>query len=670
MTRKPAPTLTRKQRRQIQLKPPERGPERFSPGSEPSGAGWLPRLLPWLSVALAIAVYGRALAYPFISDDTVTIVNNPGFMSWKFLPHYFLHNIWDQPGKATPSNYYRPLGGVHALVMYHLFGWKPAGWHAVVILLHAVATLLLYWLAVRTLKNRTAAGIAAALFAVLPAHVESVTWISAAGDVEYSLFFIAAILCYLRWRDGLSVAGCPPAIADASRQPSDSEIVSRKSKVANSGSVWFGLSLLCFALSLLAKEPAVVLCAMIFFYEWKWAGSRQPATGSRQPGTAARQPVAQRGSRQPTADGLQRAALRVFLVTLPYGVLTVAYLAARANALRGMMPLEVNQASRASILLSYPETFWFYLAKMFWPFPASLFYPLRVVGDPGDENFLWPLLASLLALAGLWLWSRRSEAAGIASAWLLLPLAPPVYAISHFPPDDMVHDRYLYLPSVGAAMLIALALSRVKPRGRSVSGAPVLQLSLAALLVCLLGGVTVVQAHYWSGGMALYGHAAEVAPHNLKALNGIARSMTENPYDPHELLKAGERILQDDPDAYETLVGVGRLRWEFHDYDNALPVLLRARRGHPERRDAYFWLGAVYLDKQQFSDAETAFRQAIHIDPNVPDQHVGLGMAYENEGRLAEARSEYLAELHAYPNSVRAAERLKVVESRLNGKEH
>ena len=572
------------------------------PASTEAPAGWLVRLLPWFAVVMAVVVFAGVVRYPFVYDDQDQIVGNHALDSWSRLPDYFTHDVWNQPDKdvITRSNYYRPLFLVWLRANMQGFGEKPAGWHVSVILLHGLVTLLLYFVCARLLKDRIAAGLAALLFAVHPLHVESVAWISGVTEPEFAVFFLLSLLCYLHWREG-------------------------------GGNKWLAWSLAAFAVSLFSKETGIVLCGLIFFLEWRRAHQNR----------------------------LQQA----MLVTLPYVVLSLLYLGARNAALQGFAPVEPNHASAATILFTEPTVLWFYLRKLLWPLPMSIFYPVSFTEQLGMKNFVWPLLASLVLVAGLGLWSRRKASATFGAVFLLLPLAPPLVGIAQFIPEDLVHDRYLYLPSAGLVILMALALRYVMPDGLKLGGVPVLQLVLVLALAGGLGGVTVRQARYWSSNRALFTHSVELAPHNASALGHLAKE-EEHDHNLRAVLELGERILEEDPNHYATLVRVGNLRWTFHDYDGALAPLLRARQLHPERRAAHFWLGVVYLDKAQFADAETEFRKAIELAPNEPNQHVSLGMALEDLGRYDEAASEYAAELRLNPTSERAKQRLAVLKAR------
>jgi tetratricopeptide (TPR) repeat protein len=589
-----------------------------------AGAGglshWLARLLPWAAVALALTAFAGALSYPFVDDDRLMIVNNPVVRSWSSVPRYFVEDAWGHSGQEVLSNYYRPAQLLWLRLNYAVFALEPGGYHAACLALHGLATGLLFLLARHTLKDRLAAGFAALIFAVHPIHVEPAVWISGATETQLAVSFLAAVLGYLVWRE-------------------------RRDYDAKSARRWLAFSLAAYALALLTKESAVLLGGIFLIYEWKW----RPATSNQQPASSFKQQAP--GNKLWATGSSQKLAACGLLLAI-----FAAYLAARSYALRAA-PRAGSGAPLASILLTLPQIFAFDLRKLVWPLPLSLFYPLQLVTRPGLANFVLPLAVSLAALAGLWIWSRRSEDARWASVWLLVPLATPLFGITRFLSYDLFHDRFLYLSSAGLAMLAAVALRRLKG-GREVGGVPLAQLAAVLVLTLTLGTLTVTHTRQWSGEVALYRQAARVAPHSPLALNQLAMAELRDEHDLPAALNTQERAFAVAPDDFTTLLHTGIMRRNAHDYDGALPLFLRARKLDPERRDPHFYLGLIYVDRAQYAEAETELRQAIRLAPQRPEQHALLGFALQNQGRIEEARSEYQAELQINPNSAKARQAL------------
>jgi tetratricopeptide (TPR) repeat protein len=156
----------------------------------------LRRAAPALVAAAAAVVYAGALRNGFVWDDGPLIATAP-----------------DRPlsavlfGRDEVGSYYRPLNRASYLLDAALFGRTPAGSHAVNVLLHAAACVLLYALALRLFERRVApALVAALLFAVHPLCSEPVLFVTARNNLFATVFVLAALLLACRGHDVLSAA--------------------------------------------------------------------------------------------------------------------------------------------------------------------------------------------------------------------------------------------------------------------------------------------------------------------------------------------------------------------------------------------------------------------------------------------------------------------------------
>lgn len=70
----------------------------------------------------------------------------------------------------------------------------------------------------------------------------------------------------------------------------------------------------------------------------------------------------------------------------------------------------------------------------------------------------------------------------------------------------------------------------------------------------------------------------------------------------------------------------------------------------PPQDSAYFWLGNAYFFKNQFAEAEDAFKKAIGLDPQAPYYHIMLGRTYSLEKKYGEAIASINKALEIAPN--------------------
>jgi protein O-mannosyl-transferase len=137
---------------------------------------------PALTVAaLAAIAYLPSLAGVFHFDDYNVIVHYPTVHSWEAL-------------------FERAGGGVRPLLKAsYTLNWTLGGGFSLLnIALHAMNAALLFLVGEALFRDRRAALIAALLFALHPAATEAVTYISGRSSSLMALFYLGALLAYLR----------------------------------------------------------------------------------------------------------------------------------------------------------------------------------------------------------------------------------------------------------------------------------------------------------------------------------------------------------------------------------------------------------------------------------------------------------------------------------------
>jgi len=148
-----------------------------------------------LAIVLVVCgIYANSLYNGFVLDDELIIAGNPATRQ--------LSNISDllfAPDVIKP--YYRPLNRASYLIDYQVFGLNPLWFHAVNIIIHALNAVLLYLVASRLLADRSAALVAALLFAAHPANSEAVNFISARNTLLAVCFSLASLLAFLKARE-------------------------------------------------------------------------------------------------------------------------------------------------------------------------------------------------------------------------------------------------------------------------------------------------------------------------------------------------------------------------------------------------------------------------------------------------------------------------------------
>jgi tetratricopeptide (TPR) repeat protein len=563
------------------------------------------RLLPLLVLAATFLAYAGTLGFEFVYDDRLQIVSNSLIQSWRFVPRYFVTHVWANIFPDEPGNYYRPLFLVWLRLNHALFGLKPLGWHVTSIAAHLGVTFLVYLLTLRTVKDRPTAIVGAMIFGLHPVHIEEVAWVSGVTELLLALLLLPSFLCYLKYREPIRM-----------------------------GHGWLVLSLVLYALAMLAKETALVLPMIVCGYEWIWG--RAPQASS-------------------TAEAVGQRFRTAFSRGAPYLALTALYLPARAIALKGLAHAVAPRPLR-TVVLTIPSLLWFYLKQLVWPVGLSAFYDTPEVTDPGFLDFFLPAVG--LVGVGVFLWAgwrgvrkgaapewrvREARAIAFAFLWLLLPLIL-VLNLSMFPETDVAHDRYLYLPSVGFSILAALAWRRINLGRVKLFGQPAVRLGVALALACLLGIGTVTQSVYWHDDLLLYYRGLTVAPHNEIGQRNLVALMSERGQ--HDVVvKLCLQILRRYPNSWTVNYNLGYAYYSLGNLEEAQRYLGRAITINQFQGRALFYLGLTRLKLGRVSDAEILIRHALEVQPEARGYHGALGLVLEINGDLSGALREFKAEL-------------------------
>ena len=144
---------------------------------------------------MVAASFYPALWAGFVLDDNI-FIESPVVRAWSGL-----WNIWFSPSDIEGEGHYWPIVYTTFWLEHKLWGIDPLATHLVNMLLYMVNVLLL-WRLLGCLAVPGAWAVAA-VFAVHPMHVDSVAWAIGRKDLLSGLFFMAAIVCWIRSGGGL-----------------------------------------------------------------------------------------------------------------------------------------------------------------------------------------------------------------------------------------------------------------------------------------------------------------------------------------------------------------------------------------------------------------------------------------------------------------------------------
>ena len=590
-------------------------PEQRGQADSPAGIpGPAPGSLSWWGIAfvlaLTFAVYLPTLRYQFVYDDRGQILENPAIHTWHSVPTYFTAHVWAGVMPDEWVNYYRPLFLLWVRINEAVFGNRAWAWHLTTILTHVLTTLLVYLLAYRLGIGRDVALLAALIFGLHPAHIEAVAWISGVNEPLLGIFLISSLLAYVHSRTDAAGA-----------------------------SKWKSMSLVLFACALLMKENALVLPALLLVYEWVFGVDWGRPLGAKR---------------------VLNWCTEAFGQIWPYFVLVALYVVARIYALKGFTHI-ATPLSTAQLVFTWPALFAFWVRHLIWPAGLSTYYNFPAVLHPTFRNFVLPAIVDVSVGVAIFAFVRRSRPAAFFAVWLVLPLIP-LLNLRVFVANDFAHDRHLYLPSVGLAVLLAMALKKVcrgKPRWL---GVPASLVVAVLVLTAAMGYGTVTESFYFKDNLTFYAYNLTRAPHNPDAESNYASTLAEGgQFGP--AINAFLDAVNYNPTYWTPTFNLALTYYKIGNLPDAERYFIRAIHINPNKSDEYFYLGMTRFKSSRTPDAISCLRQAIAINPKGFVYHLALGVMLKSQGDLAGALQEFKTELEDNPGEQAAAAQVNEIES-------
>jgi tetratricopeptide (TPR) repeat protein len=563
------------------------------------------------SALVGLLIYLPGLGGGFLRDDHFLIERHPFLRAAGWLGRLLATDFWAPVSGATGM--WRPLVVLSYWIDGRLGGWTPLWFHVVNALAHAGASAALASLVLTTGGGVGAAWFAGLAFAVLPAHVECVAWISGRTDVFCALFGVTAL-----WLD---------------------------TRARAAGRRWPGvLPLSALALSLFSKEAGVTLGLVLAVMEW---------TRKRETGTSFGQSVRW---------------------LAPYAVVTLLYLAghrlcAPDPGLISAPEAEARAALRGVAWALFPG----YMAYL-WPwFPHS---PDRAAPTFAASATQETVIGAVMVLAILvWFahWLKKRSPYAVPLGLILAPLVPPL-VLASTRGYGLYGERHIYLSSAGAAWGFGLALAALSTRLRP-SAKRHLVTALALLFLAGSAVETLRALPAYRDDESMYRTMAIREPLNPMGFIGLANVLIERgSLDEAEgLLTRAERI---EPGLPSIPVGLARVASQRGDWgtveresERALAIdpglmsaqLLRAvalmrtkrleeagealdglRRLYPNHPEVGTVWGQYLLATGRPTEALPVLQSAVLLLPGEPSLWDAIGVASLRLGRREEARSAFL----------------------------
>jgi Flp pilus assembly protein TadD len=576
---------------------------------------------------ITFLVYLRALQNGFvILDDNAYVYENPHirslnltFLRWAFFDFY-------------ASNWH-PLTWISHALDYAVWGLNPPGHHLTNIILHAINTFAVVFLAARLIeivqkripesisprgerKILVAAGITGALFGLHPLHVESVSWVAERKDLLCAMFFLLSILAYLRYADRGGPLRAPKGAQPQGDVPAQND--PGQAGMTNHGlqflSRYYLFSLGFFILALMSKPMAVTLPVILLLLDWY--------------------PFKRIYSLKTFRSALFEK-LPFFGLSLVSSILTM-----RAQSAGGaIVPMTVAPLSTRVFIAA--QSLIDYVWKMAFPFNLVPFYPYPENVSPLSPKYFLAMTLTIGVTLICIVAAKKHRLWLSAWGYYVITLAP-VLGIVQVGGQAMA-DRYTYLPSLGPFFIAGLGgawlFDRMPAFGkRWMANTVIVAISIViALPACL----TFRQIGVWKNSLVVLNYILEKEPQNSPHVYLYRGAAFEEAGEFERALEDYNRAIALNPSYADAYNNRGLLYEKRGQANKAIEDFQKSIALKPSSREPYFDLGVVFAESGLFDRAIEAFNRAIAIDPAYADAYTNRGIAYAVLGRQSKALADF-----------------------------
>ena len=575
-------------------------------------------------VAIVFLVFGRTLQFPFVNFDDDRYV----YENTTVVHGLTLHGVALAFNARGEENWI-PLTTLSHTLDCQLYGLKAGGHHLTNVLLHAVATVLLFLVLRRMTRALWRSAFVATLFAIHPLGAESVAWITERKDVLSGVFFMLTLWAY----------------AGYVRNPKS----------------WrhYGAALVFAALGLMSKPMLVTLPFVLLLLDY-WPLKRFAS---------------------PSAAGWL-AIEKIPFLALSFAVCVMTWMmqqtAGATNTLAAIpLSLRIENAFVSGAR---------YLGKIFWPENLAVFYPLPGHWPTLLVAFSVALLAALCI--GVVAWRKKYPFMLMGWFWFAGMLVPVIGLVQVG--SQAMADRYVYLPQIGLYVLVTWLVAELTIRFRQRL---VMLAGLAAIVLATLTYRACVQTEYWSNSETLWRHALASTPKDIWAQNVLGYAIVHNnlgsallqdgqtdeaiaqfqaahnvdPQNAAACYNLGNAFLQqgrmDDaiaqfrqalklnPNNAIASYNLGNALLQQGHVDEAMAQFQNAQKRGLADAGAFFDLGNALLQAGRVDDAIAQYREALKLDPANAPVHSNLGTALLESGQADEAVTQLHEALKLQPDN-------------------
>ena len=525
-----------------------------------------------LFVLVSGIVYYNSLNNGFHFDDFHHIVENKDIRDLHNIPIFFIDT---DTFSKDDIDHYRPLLLSTYAINYSMGRLHPAGYHIVNLLFHAGTAFLIFLILQVIVKHHPffTALASGMIFLVHPFNSEAVNYITARSSVMSGFFYLLAVYCWVRYREG---GGRGEKIEDRS-SPSPSS-----TSAPPLTSYFYLASLLAFLLGILSKEVVVTLPLVLILYDLFFISSGNGGFLQR--------------FREILRNSIYIIPFFLFVI-IPYFVVRASLVESSVNFRSGSIFLQFMTGIK---VLSK------YIMLFFVPVRLSLDHVVIAATSIWEAEVIGSIIIVLLFAAISFIFYRKNDhdfrIVFFYTCWFFVVSLPFLIVMLESP----LQENRGYLAAVSFSVLSGIALSRFSFWGHKNQK---LKISILVIILMLCSIITFNRNRIWANEFSLWLDVAEKYPDSWRAYYSLGKVYQDNGLEKLAVRNYNEAI-RIRPEYFDARLALGKIYLKNDDFLRAREMLEKAVQIKPYRIDAHMKLGELYRTS---GERHLAFREFVVV---------------------------------------------------------
>ena len=404
-------------------------------------------------------------------DDQWQLLNNPYVLDDSFTS--FMHEL-----QNFYHGQYSPVNTLFYIAIKKIAGFDSFSYHLFCLLIHIFNTLLIYQFIKKILlilkpgytenRIRIYSFFVALLFAIHPLQVESVAWISASKVILYALFFLLALIVYIKYLETKKY-------------------------------IYLLLVGIFYLLSFGSKEQAIILplhLMLLDFFYMRYSKSVKYSKSSLR---------------------------KELLLKIPFFLLALGLWYFSANQGIGQINGDQIFSFYQRILMS-ASSLSEYVFRFILPVKLYYFYFYPIEYGESLPFYYWGYLivAAIVCYFFIWNFKRKNVVVVFGGLFFLINLLLVLHILP-MPRQMITADRYMYLSIAGLALILIWIVDYAikKFEQRSII------LAISGLYICYLGFFTFQRTKDWESSERVKKNIMEIIEKRKKENKSIPEKLLE-----------------------------------------------------------------------------------------------------------------------------------------------